>query len=698
MHAAAFGWLALALLPRALAANDPCSAPANDIVEENCKRGVSSEVWDVNGAGCPAVRGFATEASVLPGDVVEFKLKLSFGEALARVDVFRLGYYGGLGARLVGKATLRKITHGATCREGVAYSCAKWPVAAAWHVEGLSGLYMARFVLADQTKGWRADASPIQSDLKHAVEGRDAALPPEALKHAYGAGGKNTPRAGFRLKEPRASAAYFVVRSPATHDLLFQTADLTWHAYNGYGGLTTYGSFHYPYLHEPYGDEFFNLSDPKHIHKRAHARSYDTPLITRGYRSVNAPLGPELAAIRFLERMGYDLHYASGFDLSGKLADNILKRSRSYVSVGHDEYWTYGQRDAVERARKRGVHLNFWSANEAYWAVRLEGRTMICYKETQNVRKLDRHDAWTGTFRDGRSPKGARPENALAGHLFVANAQRMDSLFVDGERFGQHRAWRNTTVGAGAAYHTPRGVLGHEWDEIVDNGWSPSSLQRLSSTTIDNVQCLKDVGAVFDSCSATHNLVLSKHPESGAWTFGAGTVQWSWALDDFHDVNDPQRQNKYAIRVEKDTAGVVRDLQQLTVNVFQMQGVRPATLHETLVLVDEPDDDEPPTAALLYANIEAGVLRLSGTASDAGGVVASVEVSWSHGRWHIADLDRVAPDVRWTLTWGHEAWHALHGDMPGGDFPFELRVSDDSGNVDTVEGPGGRSSSGGGEL
>ena len=68
------------------------------------------------------------------------------------------------------------------------------------------------------------------------------------------------------------------------------------------------------------------LSDPKHVHKRAHARSYDTPLITRAYRSVNAPLGPELAAIRFLERMGYDVHYATGFDLSGKHADNILKR------------------------------------------------------------------------------------------------------------------------------------------------------------------------------------------------------------------------------------------------------------------------------------------------------------------------------------------------------------------------------------
>ena len=68
--------------------------------------------------------------------------------------------------------------------------------------------------------------------------------------------------------------------------------------------------------------------------------------------------------------------------------------ARNLIST--QEYWTYGQRDAIERARRRGVHLNFWSANEAYWAVRFEGRNMICYKETQNVRKLDRHDVRTG--------------------------------------------------------------------------------------------------------------------------------------------------------------------------------------------------------------------------------------------------------------------------------------------------------------
>ena len=321
---------------------------------------------------------------------------------------------------------------------------------------------------------------------------------------------------------------------------------------------------------------------------------------------------------------------------------------------------------------------------------------MICYKETQNTKKMDRHDVWTGTFRDSRAinPRGSRPENALSGHMFVANAQRVDALFVDGERFGRHRAWRNTSVAQGQqllhAERRPGPRVGRGRRQRLVAPSPPAALVYYGGQRA----VPEDVGAVFDSCSATHNLVLSRHEESGAWTFGSGTVQWSWALDDVHDANDPQRQNKYSIRVEKDTAGVVRDLQQLTVNVFQMQGVLPATLDASLVLVEESDDLEAPTASLLYANLEDGVLRLSGSASDVGGVVASVEVSWSHGRWHLAELDRLASEVKWSLAWGHEEWHALHGELPGGDYPFELRVADDSGTRKRGAGPAGNGGGG----
>ncbi|KAH8078449.1 hypothetical protein JL720_9640 [Aureococcus anophagefferens] len=494
------------------------AAATNDIVAENLLPGSASDHWDVNGAGCPAVRGYITVSSALPGETVDLKMKIDAGERLRRWAPSRLR------------------TAGARRRRAV---------------------------------GWRADASPKAVDLQHAVAGRDPALPPDgSLPHATAPGGR-TRRDGFGS---RARRSFFVVRSRKRGDLVFQTADLTWHAYNGYGGYTTYGAFTYPFLHEPFDKQFMNLSDPSHATKRAYKRSLNTPVITRDYRSVNAPFGAELAAIRFLERNGYDG----------------------------------------------------------------DARTMVIYKETQSLEKLDAPGEWTGTFRDARAvnPRGAMPENALTGTMFAANAQRVDPVVLDGARFGAHRAWRGTAVRTGKQTRVAlAGVLGHEWDEVVDNGASPPLLQKLSETSVDNVQCIMDHGATFDSGSATHNL-------------------WAWALDATHDANDPQRANKYNIRVEEDARGPDRDLQQLTVNVFQDMGVLPATLDPTLRLVHDAVDDEPPAVTLSSAAVVGGVAVLSAARRTLN--VGAVEVSWSPGRWHLATLDRIAPDVTWSLRWGDE--------------------------------------------
>ena len=52
-----------------------------------------------------------------------------------------------------------------------------------------------------------------------------------------------------------------------------------------------------------------NMTAPNHDLERAYKRSYNTPVITREYRPVNMPLGCELPAIRFLERIGVNVHY-----------------------------------------------------------------------------------------------------------------------------------------------------------------------------------------------------------------------------------------------------------------------------------------------------------------------------------------------------------------------------------------------------
>ena len=125
--------------------------------------------------------------------------------------------------------------------------------------------------------------------------------------------------------------------------------------------------------------------------------------------------------LRWLERNGYDVSYFTGVD-SDRSGGEILEHE-AFLSVGHDEYWSAGQRANVEAARDAGVNLAFFSGNEIYWKTRWEPstadggttdhRTLVSYKEgdAQGGEHYDcagdfacdpHPTAWTGLWRQNR--------------------------------------------------------------------------------------------------------------------------------------------------------------------------------------------------------------------------------------------------------------------------------------------------------
>jgi hypothetical protein len=72
-------------------------AQANPIVAENLLPGDID--WDVSGAGAASIQGFATEMSVNVGETVQFKVDTP--STSYHIDIYRLGYYNGAGARKV---------------------------------------------------------------------------------------------------------------------------------------------------------------------------------------------------------------------------------------------------------------------------------------------------------------------------------------------------------------------------------------------------------------------------------------------------------------------------------------------------------------------------------------------------------------------------------------------------------------------
>ncbi|MCC6420720.1 MAG: hypothetical protein IT429_20975, partial [Gemmataceae bacterium] len=133
---------------------DPCAAPANKIIAENCKPGHDATEWDINAHGDPTIQGFPTEMSVVPGETIQFKIKTP--ATRYRVDIYRMGYYGGLGARKV--ATLQPVTPLPHIQPECVYEyetrltdCGNWAVSATWPVpaDSVSGVYVARAVRED---------------------------------------------------------------------------------------------------------------------------------------------------------------------------------------------------------------------------------------------------------------------------------------------------------------------------------------------------------------------------------------------------------------------------------------------------------------------------------------------------------------------------------------------------------------------
>ena len=211
----------------------------------------------------------------------------------------------------------------------------------------------------------------------------------------------------------------------------------------------------------------------------------------------------EYPMVRWLEANGYDVKYISGVDTDRRAADLVgAKKPKVFFSVGHDEYWSAGQRASVEAARDAGRQPRVLQRQRDLLedAVGAEHRrhgtpyrTLVSYKDTLRRRQA-RSDAGRGDRHVARhalqpaDADGGRPENSLIGTIWTVNSGT--SAITVPAAMANLRFWRNTRVATltPAAATLGADTLGYEWDEDLDNGARPSGLIHLSSTTVDGVE------------------------------------------------------------------------------------------------------------------------------------------------------------------------------------------------------------------
>jgi|694.fasta_scaffold36218_4 hypothetical protein len=262
----------------------------------------------------PAIEGYCSHASIRAGETLSIFVSTRPASRFT-IDVYRTGWYGGDGGRLmarlgefdgaeqpdppVGEKRLRRCEWQAATQLKIP---ADWP----------SGVYLGKLT---------------------------------------------------SLAEGRQSYVVFIVRDDRRADFLFQCSDLTWQAYNRWpdqfalyddgknkwywGGGVQVG------FDRPYGKYCQILDQPLSVGS-GEWFLWEFPLAY------------------WMESQGYDVSYISNLDTHRDPAG--LLRARGFLSVGHDEYWTIEMFRNVQAAIAAGVNVAFLSGNAVYGRILLDDR------------------------------------------------------------------------------------------------------------------------------------------------------------------------------------------------------------------------------------------------------------------------------------------------------------------------------------
>ena len=467
---------------------------------ENAKAGTT--LWTLkNPALNHEIEGYASSTSVNRGESISFYVRTT--APTFNIDVFRMGYYGGAGARLmysVQNINGSNQTYPCLNPNGV-IEC-NWTASHTLAVPGTatdpaqlnfwtSGVYLARISANDTAK-----------------------------KDSY---------IIFVVRDDNLKATY-VAQLPVT----------TYQAYNYWGGRSLYTGClnHNANWSCPGGEQratavSFNRpytpsSNPAAAYG-AGAGEFLTNVQTvqQGYPISSAAF--DYNTVRWLEKQGYDVKYVTNVDLHRD--NNLLNGAYSFISFGHDEYYSAAMWNNLVAARDAGINLAFFSSNQIYWRIRFDtgfyGRAngiITCYKYM--VDPISSGDTKTGLFRDL-----GKPEASLIGGQYVADPVTSDISVTNAAHW--------LYAGSGATNSSVlRGLLGYEVNAIIP-GISPSNVESLAHSQTSSYQ--SDVSYYV--------------APSSSQVFATGSMAWAWGLDSF--FSNGLRQDYTSSIAQKVTSNVL---------------------------------------------------------------------------------------------------------------------------------------------
>jgi hypothetical protein len=307
---------------------------------------------------CPWIEGYCSQASVGAGDTLSLFVNTNPVSDFS-LEIYRMGYYGGAGGRLVSKlGPFRgQMQSDPAIGDNRLREC-RWNTSAQFQIprDWLSGVYLGKLT---------ALAGGVQSFV------------------------------------------IFIVRDQRQTDFIFQCSDLTWQAYNRWPDhFALYDSGRENWWCGPGVDVSFDRPYAKYC------QILDAPL--------SAGSGEwflwEYPLAYWLEAAGYDVTYISNLDTHSGAAH--CNRAKGFLSVGHDEYYSIQMYENLRNAIAEGLNVAFLSGNTC--CGRIELRPSETGKPCRIYGRADyfgpRNEGMVRRFPSMKSfPYASPPESLLLG-------------------------------------------------------------------------------------------------------------------------------------------------------------------------------------------------------------------------------------------------------------------------------------------
>lgn len=286
------------------------SAKKSDLIaRENLRPGTrewlltNTRIDPVTKYRCPWIEGYCSHTSIRAGESLSVFVSTN-PESEFTLDIYRMGYYGGAGGRLMSKSGP---FHGRVQPEPAIgpnrlREC-QWEPSATVKIpqNWLSGVYLGKLTA---------------------------------------------------LREGLQSYVIFIVRDERPADIMFQCSDITWQAYNRWPSqFALYDNGKEVWWCGPDVDVSFNRPFGKYC------QILNAPLSTGSGEWFLW----EFPLAYWLELHGYDVTYISNLDTHSDPTG--LRRAKGFLSVGHDEYYSTEMYQNLRSAIADGLNVAFFSGN-----------------------------------------------------------------------------------------------------------------------------------------------------------------------------------------------------------------------------------------------------------------------------------------------------------------------------------------------